>query len=69
MKNLAGNLRATRERAGYTRRVLADRAGVSERSIAAYESGETMPRADALHRITEALGCSLDDLAGEGVPA
>lgn len=58
-----------REAAGYTRRALGDLAGVSERSIAAYESGETVPRVDALHRLSESLGCTLDDLARDEVAA
>lgn len=64
MQNLASNLRVRREAAGFTRPVLARLARLSERSIAAYELGETMPRSDALRRIADALDCSLDDLGG-----
>lgn len=62
MKDLARNLRTRREAAGHTRLALSKLAELSERSIAAYENGETVPRADALHRIASVLGCTLDDL-------
>jgi transcriptional regulator with XRE-family HTH domain len=46
----------------WSRQQLADRAGVSLKSLAAYETGNRHPRADAFHRLAEALGCQPADL-------
>lgn len=43
-------------RAGLTLRELADRAGTSHATIAAYEAGRKVPRADTLERIVNAAG-------------
>lgn len=47
----AGTLRRTRLAAGLSLRALAERAGTSHATLAAYESGRTIPRVDTLDRI------------------
>jgi transcriptional regulator with XRE-family HTH domain len=60
----ATTLRLARRRAGLTLRALAERAGTSHSSLAAYESGSKVPRVDTLLRIVEAAGFVVEvDLA------
>jgi DNA-binding XRE family transcriptional regulator len=69
MPEFSRELRQRREQAGLSRPALARLTGVSERSIAGYELGERVPTLNVASRFASALACSLDDLAGEGVPA
>lgn len=52
-------LRTVRTRSGLTLRELADRAGTSNATLSAYESGRVRPRVDTLARIVEAAGWRL----------
>lgn len=52
-------LRASRERAGLTQRELADRAGVAQSVISAYESGRRQPSLPMLARLVQATGHDL----------
>lgn len=49
-------LRQSRLRSGLTLRQLAERAGTSHSTLAAYESNAKVPRADTMYRILEAAG-------------
>ena len=49
-------IRTARRRAGLTQRDLAERAGTSHSTLAAYETGAKVPRADTLVRIVRAAG-------------
>ena len=51
-------LRAERERLGYPREQIAERARISPRYLAAIELGEKVPKADVLVRIIRAMGAS-----------
>lgn len=53
-------LRRTRRRSRLTLRALAERAGTSHATLAAYESGRTIPRVDTLDRILRAAGFASD---------
>jgi len=53
-------LRAARSRAGLSLRALAERAGTSHATLAAYEAGAKIPRVDTLTRILRAAGFALD---------
>ena len=53
-------IRTARSHGGLTLRALAERAGTSHATIAAYESGTKTPRADTLERIVGAAGFALD---------
>jgi hypothetical protein len=57
-------LLTARERSGLTQRGLADRLGVSQPTIAAYESGRRQPTLHTLMRMLAAAGFDLElDLA------
>lgn len=49
-------LQATRNRVGVSRFELAKRVGVTERTIARYEKGDTTPTSEMLTTIAHALG-------------
>ena len=51
-------LRAERERLGYPREQIAERARISPRYLAAIELGEKVPKADVMVRIIRAMGAS-----------
>ena len=51
-----------REERGLTRRELAEKVGASYASIRNYEKGYREPDIDMLARISEALGCTMNDL-------
>jgi transcriptional regulator with XRE-family HTH domain len=53
-------IRRARVLAGLTQRALAERAGTSHATIAAYETGAKVPRVDTLDRILRAAGCVPD---------
>jgi transcriptional regulator with XRE-family HTH domain len=52
-------IRSARGSSGLTLRALAERAGTSHATLAAYEQGHKVPRADTLLRILEAAGTEL----------
>ena len=58
--NAADTLRRARMRAGLSLRALAERAGTSHATLAAYEGGRTVPRVDTLDRIIRAAGYATD---------
>ena len=47
-----------------TQQALSDASGVSLRQVAAYERGESLPRWEQAIALAQALGVSLDELAG-----
>lgn len=53
-------IRLARHRSGLTLRELADRAGTSHATIAAYEQGRKTPRVDTLDRLCRAAGQAID---------
>jgi transcriptional regulator with XRE-family HTH domain len=56
----ARTLRRARLAAGLSLRVLAERAGTSHATLAAYEAGRAVPRVDTLDRILRAAGYATD---------
>jgi transcriptional regulator with XRE-family HTH domain len=56
----ARTLRRSRLEAGLTLRALAERAGTSHATLAAYEAGRAVPRVDTLDRILRAAGYATD---------
>jgi transcriptional regulator with XRE-family HTH domain len=52
-------LREARERAGLTQQQLAERSGIAQSTISAYESGKREPGVDALERLLDAAGYEL----------
>lgn len=62
-------VRDARRRGGLTLRALAARAGTSHSTLAAYESGRTVPTADTLWRIVRAAGFEPEvELVHTGAP-
>ena len=61
-------LRSLRERSGLTQRELAEAAGVARRSIAGWESGESI-RPGSAGKVAEALGVTISDLCEERISA
>lgn len=57
-------MRAERERLGYTREQVAERAHITPRYLAAIELGTKIPKADVMVRIIRSMGgiCQLCDL-------
>src|SRR5947208_387127 len=56
----ARTLRRARLRAGLSLRGLAERAGTSHATLAAYEAGRAVPRVDTLDRVLRAAGFAAD---------
>ena len=64
--NFGEKVRAARRELGLTQRELAEKAGVSLRSIASYESNQALPRTrEATRRLAEALGVTSNYLLTE----
>jgi len=61
-------LRLARQRRGTTKAGLANRAGISTRSLTAYESGTQHPTRQTLDRIAQALDFPVDFLRGADLP-
>lgn len=57
-------LKALREEKGMDQTALAEVSGVSLNSIARYETGRNIPRADVLVSLANSLECSVDVLLG-----
>ena len=55
-------LRRARKRAQMTQADLAERVGLSRRTLSAYETGAKSPRLDVLFAIAKALKCDVEDL-------
>lgn len=62
--SIAARLRAAREAAPLTQVALADKLGVHQSLVSAYERGERTPGAVLLWRWAQACGCSIDELVG-----
>src|SRR3954465_13930002 len=57
-------MRRLRQEAGLSQAGLAAAAGVHQRQINRYESGDQQPALNVAHRLAVALGVTLDELAG-----
>jgi transcriptional regulator with XRE-family HTH domain len=57
-------IKSNREQAGLSQCDLAKRLGVSQQSVAKWETGESLPRALLIPKIANALNCSIDALFG-----
>lgn len=56
------NIKNKRESKGLTQEELGKMLGVNRSTVAMWETGEAMPRADKLPELAKILGCSIDDL-------
>ncbi len=62
------NLRTLREAKGLTQAAAAEVAGVAFRSYQNWEAGSREPRIDALKKLAEGLGVSVDELLADSPP-
>lgn len=62
----SGLLRRARRKAGLNQRVLAERTGISQPTIARIESGIVSPRLETLTRLLEACGYELEVMPRAG---
>lgn len=65
---LAANLKSLRERAGLSQPELAEAAGVPLGSLRSWEQATRVPLLTAAVKVVDALGISLDELAGRETP-
>ena len=61
------NLRLCRERHGYLQKELADKLGISERTLQRYESGESEPTVSVLVKLSQLYDMSIDVILGNVV--
>lgn len=65
-KHIVGSrLRVARQTAGFTRKALAEKTGVTRETIYSTESGRHWPRIDSLQVLAEFLGITLAELFRE----
>ena len=55
-------LKKKRLAAGLSQKELADKLGIVQSAVSAWESGEKMPRASQLPELAAALHCTIDEL-------
>jgi len=58
-------IKALREKADLTQQRLGELLGVVQSTVAMWETGESMPRADKLPELARILGCTIDELYGQ----
>lgn len=56
------NIKLLREEKKLTQNELASQLNVGQTTVAMWETGGTMPRADKLPQLAQILGCKIDDL-------
>lgn len=66
-KVFAQRVKLLRTEKGYSQKKLGDLIGVSKVSIFNYENGLQLPSVEALIKLSESLGCSVDYLLGLNV--
>jgi len=62
MSVISDNIRRLREREGIEQLELAERLGISNKTISSWECGRTEPRIGMIERIADALGCTKADI-------
>lgn len=58
-------IKQKREAAGFTQNNIASMLSIDRSTIAKWESGEALPRADKLPQLAQILNCKIDDLFDE----
>lgn len=56
------NILNMRKKAGFLQADVADRLCIDRSTVAKWETGEAMPRADKLPLLAQLLGCTIDEL-------
>lgn len=55
-----------REKANLTQAQVAEALSIGQSTVSMWENGENLPRADKLPQLARLLGCTVDDLLGDG---
>ncbi len=63
------NIRALRQRLGYSQQTLGEMVNVSSVSVGKWERGQTQPGIETLARLADIFGVSMDELCGHEPPA
>ena len=66
---IAERIRLYRQQKGFSQAELADKSQVNNKSLSRYELGSSIPPADALKNIADALGVSSDALLNDDIVA
>lgn len=61
-------IKMLRDRSGLTQAELADRLGLTNRAIGAWESGRSRPRLDKMQQLADLFGITVSELMGEEAP-
>ncbi|MVM53796.1 helix-turn-helix domain-containing protein [Gordonibacter sp. ResAG-26] len=64
VRRLGNNIASERAKLGLTQKEVAEKIGVSEKSVARWERGEIAPQATALKSLHGLFGCTVDYLLG-----
>lgn len=56
------NIANIRKKSRITQQKLSEKLGIDRSTIAKWESGDTMPRADKLPELAKILNCTIDEL-------
>ena len=56
------SIKTVRKAKGMTQVQLAEKVGCTQKDISRWESGERTPNTASLKKLSQALGCSMDDL-------
>lgn len=64
--NVGKNIKKYRNMKGMTQTQLAEKVLVRQQMILAYERGTKNPSLQVAYEISKALGCTLEDLIGDG---
>lgn len=59
---IAMGFKATRIAAGFTQEMAATALGIRRSTVAMWESGRSLPRADKLQALARLYGCTVEDL-------
>lgn len=65
---LAKNIKIARATSGLSQKQLADKIGISEKTISAYETGRAIPPSPTLAKIADVTGVSTSQMVGMSEP-
>ncbi len=62
MQNIGKNIRKIRTAKGITQEQLAEQMNLTRQAISSWETGKTEPDSEAMKKMAEIFGCTLDDI-------